>query len=600
MAILAFFSSNHFIMSKAALLLALLATTSSVTATDLSTHAERTAFTETGRYAEVTQLCQDFADAYPKQVRCFEFGKSPEGRSMRALAVNSQGILDAEAAKAANLPVTLIQGGIHAGEIDGKDAGFLVLRELLQKPGNGNPLNRQVLLFVPVFNVDGHERFAAWNRPNQRGPKEMGWRTTAQNFNLNRDYMKADSPEMQAMLAMVNAWDPLFYVDLHVTNGAKFQHDISVQIEPVYSGDERLRSIGRTYQKAVLSQLNEKGSMSLPFYPSFIEDDNPASGFADAVSLPRFSTGYFQLRNRFGVLVETHSWKTYPVRVKATAETIRATLSQVAQNGQSWLATAKEVDRQSALSAGKEFALSYQTGKNATLIDFKGYQYTRTHSEVSGALMTRYDESKPQTWRIPLFNTNSPLLSVKAPVAGYVVAPAFADMVEAKLRIHGIESRRLIGDRYDVAVERFEVTESKLSPQSFESHQGLTVKGQWRPAVSGIAPNSLFVPIMSPKIRLIMGLLEPQAPDSLLAWGFFNGRFERKEYMEDYVAEEVARDMLKDPAVKAEFEAKLASDADFAKSAQRRLEFFARRHPSWDENYQSYPVLRTAINFSPY
>lgn len=600
MAILVLFSPRHFTMSKAALFLAFFASSLSVAAADLSTHAERTAFTETGRYAEVTRLCREFAGTFPKQVRCFEFGKSPEGRPMWALAVNSQSVLSPAAASAANLPVTLIQGGIHAGEIDGKDAGFLVLRELLQKPGENNPLNRQVLLFVPVFNVDGHERFAAWNRPNQRGPKQMGWRTTAQNFNLNRDYMKADSPEMQAMLALVNEWDPLFYVDLHVTDGAKFQHDISVQIEPVYSGDERLRAIGRSYQNGVLRQLNEHGSMALPFYPSFIESDNPASGFADAVSLPRFSTGYFQLRNRFGVLVETHSWKTYPVRVKATAETIRATLAQVAQNGQSWLATTKEVDKQSALSAGKAFALSYQTGENSTLIDFKGYRYTRTLSEVSGALMTRYDESKPQTWRIPLYNTNSPLLSVKAPLAGYVVPPAFADMVEAKLRIHGIDSRRLIGERYDVAVERFEASESKFSAQSFESHQGLTVKGQWQPAVAGIAPNSLFVPIMSPKIRLIMALLEPEAPDSLLAWGFFNNRFERKEYMEDYVAEDVARDMLKDPAIKAEFEAKLAADKAFAESPQQRLEFFARKHPSWDQNYRSYPVLRTAVNFSAY
>jgi murein tripeptide amidase MpaA len=587
-------------MSKAALFLALLASGQVFSTVDLSTHAERSGFLETGRYAEVEKLCREFASTYPKQVRCFAFGTTPEGRTQWAMAANAQGVVSAEAAQSAKLPVSLFQGGIHAGEIDGKDAGFLVLRELLENPGQDNPLNKQVMLFVPVFNVDGHERFAAWNRPNQRGPKEMGWRTTAQNFNLNRDYMKADSPEMQAMLALVNEWDPLFYIDLHVTNGAKFQHDISVQIEPVYSGDERLRAISRSYQNGVLRHLNDNGSMALPFYPSFNESDNPASGFADAVSLPRFSTGYFQLRNRFGVLVETHSWKTYPVRIKATAETIRATLAQVAQNGQSWLATAKEVDRQSALSAGKEFALTYQTGKNSTLIDFKGYQYTRTLSDVSGALMTRYDESKPQTWRIPLYNTNSPLLSVKAPVAGYVVPPAFADMVEAKLRIHGIDSRRLIGDRYDVAVERFEVRESKLSSQSFESHQGLTVKGQWQPVLSGIAPNSLFVPIMSPKIRLIMGLLEPEAPDSLLAWGFFNGRFERKEYMEDYVAEEVAREMLKDPAIKTEFEAKLAADADFAKSAQQRLEFFARKHPSWDINYRSYPVLRTAINFSPY
>ena len=564
----------------------------------LDTHAERTAFAETGRYAEVEPLCRQFEQAHPKQVRCFSFGTSPEGRTMWALAANSQGVLTAQAASAAKLLVTLFQGGIHAGEIDGKDAGFLVLRELLQKPGKDNPLNKQVMLFVPVFNVDGHERFGAWNRPNQRGPKEMGWRTTAQNYNLNRDYAKADSPEMRHMLALINAWDPLFYVDLHVTDGAKFQHDISVQIEPVYSGPAELRAISRQYQDAVLADLNRKGSLALPYYPSFIEYDNPASGFADSVSPPRFSTGYYQLRNRFGVLVETHSWKTYPVRVKATAETIRATLAQVAAHGDAWLAQAYAADRQSAKLAGTPVALTYQTGKTPTLVDFRGYRYTRTPSEVSGTLMTRYDESKPEVWKLPLYKDITVGIQIAAPLAGYLVPPAFADFIEMKLQVHGIQAQRLSGNRRNVPVERFKTGSAAFAATSFESHQGLSITGAWQGQRVDVAAGSLYAPIAQPKAKLLMALLEPQAPDSYLAWGFFNNRFERKEYMEDYVAEEVARDMLKDPAIKAEFDAKLAADKAFAGSPQQRLEFFARKHSSWDDHYQAYPVLRTAVDFS--
>jgi hypothetical protein len=119
------------------------------------------------------------------------------------------------------------------------------------------------------------------------------------------------------------------------------------------------------------------------------------------------------------------------------------------------------------------------------------------------------------------------------------------------------------------------------------------VTGAWKNQRADLAAGSLFVPIAQPKARLLMALLEPQAPDSYLAWGFFNNRFERKEYMEDYVAEEVAREMLKDPAVKAEFEARLASDKAFAASPEQRLDFFARKHSSWDTHYQVYPVLRT-------
>jgi predicted deacylase len=141
------------------------------------------------------------------------------------------------------LPVMLIQGGIHAGEIDGKDAGFLALREMLENKAAPGALDKQVLLFVPVFNVDGHERFGKWNRPNQRGPVEMGWRTTAQNYNLNRDYVKADARDA-GHAGAGQRWDPLAYVDLHVTDGAKFQHDVSIQVEPVHGGDEAFRKAG--------------------------------------------------------------------------------------------------------------------------------------------------------------------------------------------------------------------------------------------------------------------------------------------------------------------------------------------------------------------
>ncbi|MFP5391119.1 MAG: M14 family zinc carboxypeptidase, partial [Gammaproteobacteria bacterium] len=146
-------------------------------AAELTTVAERSAFERTGRYEEVIQLCADFAARYPKAVRCIDFGRTPEGRPMKALVVSTSGALSAQAAQAQKLPVVLIQGGIHAGEIDGKDAGLLAIREVLERRAAPGALDRQVLLFVPVFNIDGHERFRRWNRPNQRGPVEMGWRT---------------------------------------------------------------------------------------------------------------------------------------------------------------------------------------------------------------------------------------------------------------------------------------------------------------------------------------------------------------------------------------------------------------------------------------
>jgi hypothetical protein len=584
-------------MIRPALLLALLAAIPlSHAAADLTTVSERSGFQATGRYDEVIKLCADFQKAYPKAVRCIRFGRTPEGRPMLALVASTSGAFTPESARKKNLPVTLIQGGIHAGEIDGKDAGFLALREVLEGRLAKGALDRQVLLFVPVFNVDGHERFARWNRPNQRGPVEMGWRTTAQNFNLNRDYMKADAPEMQAMLALVNAWDPLTYTDLHVTDGAMFQHDVSIQVEPVYSGDPEFRKAGLALRSGVISDISKQGSTPQSYYMSFMKTDDPSSGFADAVYEPRYSTGYFQLRNRIGVLVETHSWKDYPTRVRVTHNTVVSLLGQVAEHGKQWQQAAIAADARAARLAGATVPLSYKTTDKTRMVDFQGYAYTRTPSDVSGALMTHYDESRPQVWHVPLRDEVVPELEVTAPGAGYIVPAAQADWVAKKLAQHGIAYRTLDKARDKAEVETFRADKATFTATSFESHQRLSVQGIWRVEPRQLAKGSLFVPVAQPKARLVMAMFEPQAPDSLLAWGFFNNAFERKEYMEAYVAEDVAREqMARDPALASEFKRKVETDEAFAKNPHARLEFFAKRHASWDERYNLYPVMRANV-----
>ncbi len=560
----------------------------------LTTVSERSGFLETGRYDEVTALCDAFARQYPKALRCTTFGTTPEGRPMKALVASTSGALTPEQAQRRGLPVVLIQGGIHAGEIDGKDAGFLALREVLEGKAAPGTLNKLVWVFVPVFNVDGHERFGAWNRPNQRGPKEMGWRTTAQNYNLNRDYLKADTPEMQAMLQLVQRWDPLVTVDLHATNGAQFEHDISIQVEPVHAGDAGLRKAGLALRTGVIDDLSKQGSLPLPYYPSFVVQDDPTSGFEDSVPPPRFSHGYYLLRNRIAMLVETHSWKEYPVRVRITRNTVVSVLDHVARDGAAWLAAAKQADVAAAELGGQQEPLTYVAAPTARTVDFRGYAYTRMTSDVSGALMTRYDETTPQIWKVPLKDDIRPGVVVDAPKAGYLVPAADAAWVAAVLKTHGVDYR-LLGKAWSGDVEAFRASKSSFGAGSVETHQRLTVEGSWQHEARGVPTGSLFVPIAQAKSRLVMALLEPLAPDSLLAWGRFNNAFERKEYMEDYVAESVAREMLRDPAVKAEFEKKLREDKAFAGDPTARLEFFYRRHPSWDERYQLYPVLRVDV-----
>jgi hypothetical protein len=559
---------------------------------DLSTVAERSGFVSTGRMEEVERLCAAFHEAYPDRVRCDAFGTSPEGRPMLALVASQDGVLEPAQAREKGRPVILVQGGIHAGEIDGKDAGFLLLREILEGHAAAGALEAVTLVFVPVFNVDGHERFGPNNRPNQVGPVEMGWRTTAQNLNLNRDYVKADAPEMQAMLRLLDAWDPIVLVDLHVTDGAEFQHDVAVLVDPSDVGPEVLAAQGRQLRSGILARLTGLGHLPLPFYPSFRTEDDPTSGFAASAMSPRFSNGYWGMRERLGVLVETHSWKDYATRVRATHDTVLAILEAATHDAGAWTLAAKEAESQATLAGGHEVPLAWEATQRSVPFDFLGVAYTREPSAISGGLVTRYRPDEPEVWTVPFFRELTPSLVVTAPRGGYLVPAAFAPMVAPVLALHGIQalplSRAFEGD-----AEAFRATKATFATAPFEGRFTAKLEGAWAREHREAPAGSLFVPIAQPRARLLMTLLEPRCDDSLAAWGMFNACFERKEYMETYVAEEVAERMLAaDPALAAEFTSRLASDAEFAHSPSARLEFFFRRHPSWDERVNLYPILR--------
>ena len=561
----------------------------------LETISERSGFRVTGRYDEVERLCAQFAKAFPGSVRSFEFGRTPEGRPMLALAVSKSGALTPDDARERGVPVMLAQGGIHAGEIDGKDAGFLAIREMLEDKSAKNPLNSFVFVFVPVFNVDGHERFGRNNRPNQNGPEEMGWRVTAQNINLNRDYTKTDAPEMQSMLRLLDAWDPVLYVDLHVTDGAQFEVDVSNNLEPMRTGDAEMQAGGKALMKELNDTLASQGSHPIDFYPNLRESDNPASGFDVSNYPPRFSTGYWATRNRYSLLVETHSWKDYPTRVRVTHNILMKLSDMMGKQGKSWHALAKAADSRAEKLGGQDFALDYDVAPHTVMIDYRGYAYTREPSAISGGLVTQYDPTKPQIWHIPYRDTLVPKLSVRAPRGGYVIPAAYAAWMGERLSIHGIRFERLDRATRGAAVEAFRATKAEFATRPFEGHFTAKLTGEWKAEKRDIPAGSLVVPIAQPKARLVMTLLEPQGADSYAGWGFFNIAFEQKEYMEAYVAEDVAREMLaRNPALATEFKQKLATDSAFARDPQARLDFFYQRHASYDEQLNLYPVLRIA------
>jgi hypothetical protein len=431
-----------------------------------------------------------------------------------------------------------------------------------------------------------------WNRANQRGPEEMGWRTTSQNLNLNRDYAKAEAPEMRAMLAMLLAWDPVLYVDLHVTDGAKFRHDVSITVEPSETPGATLHDAGEKLRRGVVLDLKNRGHLPVEFYPAFVEDDDPTSGFTVGVAPPRLSTPYWGWRDRLGLLVETHSWHRYPERVKATYATLVSILERARVDAASWQATARAADQAQKEVGGKAVALTFVSGDEAETIEFFGYAYKREASTLSGGTRIVFDEETPQSWHVPLKIDVKPSLVVHAPKAGYVIPPAYAPLYREKLALHGFTTVPVKGARRGVEVQVFRATDVKLAAGSYEGCQRADVKGSWSTETRDIPHGSLYVPVAQPAAHLLLHLLEPEAPDSLVAWGFVNAVFEQKEYIETYVAEELGEAMLRDdPTVRAAFEKALADPA-FAADPKRRLDFFYRRSPYWDAAKDVVPVLR--------
>ncbi|MGE3542277.1 MAG: peptidase M14, partial [Kofleriaceae bacterium] len=446
---------------------------------------------------------------------------------------------------------------------------------------------------VPVMNPDGHERFGPNHRPNQRGPEQMGFRTNAARLNLNRDFVKADAPETQAVLRLIAASDPVLTLDLHTTDGAKFEHDISINAAPIAPRSDRLDEAGNELSAAVAKRLTELGHLPVEFYPAFRNDEDPASGFARTEAPPRFCQFYVAARSRLGILVETHSWRSYRERASSTYHTLQAVFELARHQARRWRSIELDATHADAKLAGTSVPMTWDAGPDSHPIAFRGYAYEKRVSELTGGTWLVYDETNPQVWTVPLFDQLVPAVTVRAPAAGYIVDGGYASAVAAVLDRHGLTWNR-IRDGAKLDVETFRATSVTFQPP-YEGRTRAQLEGAWAREPRTLDRGAIFVPIAQPGARLVLHLFEPTLPDSLAQWGLFNTVFERKEYMEPYVTEEAARAMIaRDPSVRAAFDAAVAADPAMATSPTLKLEWFYRRHPAWDERLNLLPVYRAS------
>lgn len=571
------------------LLLALMFSAISVFAQDWTIEYERSNYLRTDRYDQTIAFCRRLAE-YSPVVRYESFGLSPQGRELPVLILDRDQEFDPNGERTRNKVIILIQAGIHSGEIEGKDAGLMLIRDIVIHKKFSNLIDSCVVLFIPIFSVDGHERFGPFNRINQNGPEEMGWRSTAQNLNLNRDFMKADTPEMQAWLSLFNKWLPDILTDIHTTDGADYQYVITYVADEHPGVAEPLRTwTGNRFVPELRVRMKSSGYDFFP-YVSPRAGHDVRSGLESGAFPPRFSNGYGAAQNRPFVLIETHMLKPYKQRVESVYEYLRHLIAYCGENSLEIKETMRRADSLTAIDlTGTYLPVGFELSKDSVMIDFAGVDFRVEDSRISGAQRIVWG-TKPTSYRVPYFNQNVPSDSALVPYA-YLIPREWDEVIE-RLGLHGIKVSRL------AEATKLEVVTSRLSKPQWQSapYEGRqTVKFQIQEAVDSVTfPVGTAVVIASQRgNRTLAQLLEPNSRDSFVRWGFFNAVFEQKEYAEDYVMEEIAPRMLAESkALKDEFETKLQSDSTFAKSPAERLKFFYERSPYWDQSLGLYPVRK--------
>ncbi len=573
---------------------------------DWATPAEKSNYRATPRYDETMAYIRRIAAAAPKQVKVFSFGKTGEGRDLIAVAVSRDGVFDPARLHAANRPIVLIQNSIHAGEMDGKDSCLALLRDMVVTKTQSALLARAVPLIVPIYNADGHERFGPYNRINQNGPEEMGWRVNAQNLNLNRDYVKAEAPETRAFLRLWNQWLPDFFVDDHVTDGADYQYDVTFGLtsEPGQNPGIAAWSDNVVWPYLEKAVSSAPGHMAGPFI--FLKDDHdPTKGIERFATSPRYADGYVLLQNRPGMLVEMHMLKDYKTRVTGNYEILRALFELVNREADKLTAMNRAAD-QSQIAMGRsydaanKFVLRVQATKETVPFLYKTFKYTVTPSEVSGQPWIQYTH-EPLNLEVPRPAGYDATYSVSIPRA-YIIPPEWTQVINV-LDLQGVRMLRT-DSRWSGEVDTYRCTNLKWQSKPFEAHHPISTSNFGGDEFAGeckavkermsYPAGSVVVPMDQRSAKVAVEWLEPMAPDSAVVWNYFDTIFEQKEYAEDYVLEKLARDMMaKDPALKQEFEAKVAADKGFAANPRARLTWFYDRSPWYAvQRVGLYPVGR--------
>ena len=556
-----------------------------VTEYDLETRFEKSGGKETGTYEEVIDFYTQLAESSGK-VSLEEFGKTDSGKPLHLVIYSPSEEFDFEDLRQKN-SIILINNGIHPGESDGIDATMMLFRDLagdsIAAPKN------TVLATIPIYNVGGALNRNSTSRTNQNGPAEYGFRGNARNYDLNRDFIKADTRNTRSFYKIFHHVKPDIFIDNHVSNGADYQYTLThLFTQHNKLGGELGNYLDEQIMPALEDSLAKKDWDITPYVNVF--NEVPEEGFSQFNDLPRYSTGYTTLWNTIGMMVETHMLKPYPKRVKGTYELMRSMIG-IAEKDRERMKDLRNRASRKYLT-DRWYPINYKPDmENPSKRNFKGYEGEMIASEVTGGERLKYDTQKPFTKEVDYYDNFIAEDTIEIPRA-YIVPQGWWQVTDL-LKLNQIKLEPLARDT-TLYVETYRIEDFKTAEQAYEGHykHSETRVSKTMDSVE-FRKGDFVVKTFQEGARYLIETLEPEAPDSFFNWNFFDTVLQQKEGFSPYVFEDIAKNMLdENPELKERFEEKKNSDTEFSNNWYAQLDWLHKQSKHYEEAHLRYPIFR--------
>lgn len=545
---------------------------------------------ETVSWEEAIRMYEWMDEKYA-EATLVEMGISDAGKAMHLFIISKDQIFDPVQARLAGKSILFINNGIHPGEPCGIDASLKLAEGLLSGSDSyAEFLENTVVLIVPVFNIGGALNRGKYNRANQNGPLEHGFRGNARNLDLNRDFIKLDSRNTQALTVALRAWKPDLFVDTHTSNGADYPYVITL----INSHEQRHQAAQAKFLETQVKPFLFKAMEATPYEMSpyiWSYKRTPDYGIIAFMDYPRYTSGYTSLYNTLSFTVETHMFKPFRDRVLSTWHLLREML-RFSDNFREEILRAKE-DAWKEKMADREFVLQWDMDTSRyEMIPFRGYAAKTKVSKVTGHNSLWYDRSETWEKEIPYYRYFKPRIKASVPDQ-YIVPYAWSEVIE-RLQLNGVEMTKLERDSI-MEVEVYYIEDYKTTEHPYNGHywhSNVTLR-KTREKIQCRAGDRI-IPTAQEAVEYLVQTLEPQGYDSFFSWNFFDEILFRNEYFSPYIFEETALLLLQsDQALAREFEKRKESDSAFAANPYQQLRYIYEHSPWSEPTYMRYPVYRS-------